>query len=110
MRTLALSALLLLPAALGAQEDPLETHLYNVQFFTEPVVDFPGSSLGILFDSIGVSTPGEYERSLLTGEDLVRLIRANVDEDGWEHKSSAITFEGGLLTITNRKSTHDKIV
>jgi len=109
MRTLALSALLLLPAALGAQDDPLETHLYNVQFFTEPVADFPGEMVGIAYDAIGTADGGDREQSLLTGEDLVRLLRANVDEDSWEHKASAITFEGGVLTITNHKSTHAKI-
>ena len=45
----------------------------------------------------------------ITGEDLVSLIKMNVAEDTWEHVASQIAFSDGVLTVTNRKSVHDKI-
>jgi len=111
MRTLSLFALLLIPATAFAQDDPLETHLYNVEFLTISTTDHPGQDLG-LGHGAGVAVmvaESELDRGLLTGEDLISLIKTNVAEDTWEHVSSQITYQHGLLTVTNRKSVHAKI-
>src|SRR6185295_5618630 len=90
----ALLAVPLLPARGQQQDDPFETHLYNVEFLTEPVTDHPGEALSLSSDAIGLVVAGESELSsgLLTGEDLAALIKANVSEDSWEHVSAAITY------------------
>lgn len=107
------AALLLLVApARAQQDDPFETHLYNVEFLTEQVPDHPGEGLGLGRDSIGTTVTGDSELSagLLTGEDLAHLIKSNVAEDSWEHVSAAITYSNGVLFVTNRKSVHEKII
>ena len=110
MRRISLIALLLLSGPLLAQEDPLETHLYNVEFLTASAQDFPGDAVGLGRDSIGASiSASELDRGLLSGEDLIKLIKTNVAEDSWEHVASHITFSNGVLTVTNRKTAHDKI-
>jgi hypothetical protein len=110
---LATAALLLVVApARAQQDDPFETHLYNVEFLTEQVPDHPGEGLGLGRDLIGttVSAGSELSAGLLTGEDLANLIKSNVVEDSWEHVSAAITYSSGVLFVTNRKSVHEKIV
>ncbi len=105
------AALSFLAAPLGAQQDdPWETHLYNVEFLTRWVDDYPGVDLGLSQDSIGVMvSEAELSKGRLTGEDLEHLIKSNVEEDTWEHEKASITFEGGVLTITNKKSVHERI-
>ena len=39
--------LLLVVPARAQQDDPFETHLYNVEFLTEQVPDHPGEGLGL---------------------------------------------------------------
>ena len=105
-----LVALLLLPASLQAQDDPLETHLYNVEFLTTGIPDYPGESLGLSQDSIGTAVAaGEEFRSRLSAESLIRLIRANVADRSWEQDGVLIDDVGGALSVTNRKSVHAKI-
>jgi hypothetical protein len=95
---------------LQAQDDPWETHLYNVEFLTRAVQDYPGHSLSLSQDAIGTTiSASEISKGLLTGEDLATLIKTNVAEDTWEHVQAKISYEGGVLTITNRKSVHDRI-
>ncbi len=107
MLTLILGAAL----ALQAQDEPFETRIYNVEFLTREVEDRPGTDVSLFQDSIGVtvSADSELSRGLLTGDDLVSLIRNNVAEDTWEHEKASIRFEGGLLTVTNRRSVQEKI-
>jgi hypothetical protein len=109
MRKLFLLALLLSPAALAAQDDPMETHLYNVEFLTAVTADHPGQTLGLSGGAAGVMVNEEMASGRVTGEDLVSLIKMNVAEDSWEHVASQIVFSDGVLTVTNRKSVHDKI-
>src|SRR5205807_10175883 len=102
-------AMLLVSTAILAQDDPMETHLYNVEFLTAATPDHPGQPLGLQPQMVGTVADGEIDHSLLTGEDLINLIKTNVAEDSWEHVSSHITFAGGVLTVTNRKSVHERI-
>ncbi|HLY73047.1 MAG TPA: hypothetical protein VKU80_02925 [Planctomycetota bacterium] len=89
----------------------METHLYNVEFLTVETPDHPGQELGLLHPSVGVAVAAESEmdRGLISGEDLINLIKANVAEDTWEHVASLIAFQRGVLTVTNHRSVHAKI-
>jgi hypothetical protein len=111
MTVRSISLFFLLATAALAQEDPFETHLYNVEFLTERVEDHPGEPLGLTRATIGVtvSAGSELVSGLLSGEDLIKLIKTNVAEDTWEHVFAHITESEGILTVTNRKSVHDKI-
>ncbi|HLF92008.1 MAG TPA: hypothetical protein VJB14_00980, partial [Planctomycetota bacterium] len=92
------------------QEDPLETRLYNVEFLTQKVSDHPGTALGLSQDAIGTTiTASDLVSGLLSGEDLVKLIKTNVVEDSWEHVSAGLSVSNGILTATNRRSVHEKI-
>lgn len=95
-----------------AQEDPFETHLYNVEFLTVTTTDHPGQPLGFSRPaSVGLAVEAsELDRGLLGGSDLIGLIRTNVAEDSWEHVAAQIDYQGGVLTVTNRRSVHAKIV
>ncbi len=98
--------------ALQAQggDDPWETHLYNVEFLTRAVQDYPGIDISLSHDAIGAMiATSEMAKGRLTGEDIASLIRSNVAEDSWEHVQAKIAFQSGVLTITNQKSVHDKI-
>lgn len=111
-QALGVAALLLLVApARAQQDDPFETHLYNVEFLTEAVPDHPGLALGLAQDAVGVtvSSESDFSSGLLTGEDLAQLIKMNVSEDSWEHVAAGITYTRGVLTVTNLKSVHEKI-
>ncbi len=112
-RFLGVVLLVLLATAARAQQqdDPFETHLYNVEFLTVSVADHPGEDLGLVQDAIGTAVAAsEFSSSLLTGEDLAVLIKTNVAEDSWEHVNAGILYTNGALTITNRKSVHEKVV
>lgn len=111
MRHFLAVALAFLPLALAAQDDPLETHLYNVEFLTVETTDHPGQMLGLVTETIGVAVAEEsaLDHGLLSGEDLIQLIKTNVAEDTWEHVASQISFQRGVLTVTNHKSVHTKI-
>jgi hypothetical protein len=88
----------------------METHLYNVEFLTAVTPDHPGQLLGFSTSTAGVLAEStEMSSGRITGEDLVSLIKMNVAEDTWEHVASVIAFSDGVLTVTNRKSVHDKI-
>lgn len=105
-----LLALSLLINAGQAQDDAWETHLYNVEFLTREVQDYPGVALGLAYDVVGAAVAAsELSSGLLSGEDLANLIKSNVAEDSWEHERAKISFEGGSLTITNRKSVHERV-
>jgi len=107
MRTVFLLVLVALPAA--AQDDPMETHLYNVEFLTAITPDHPGEALGLSMAGVGGVVNDEMAGHRVTGEDLVGLIKMNVAEDSWEHVASHITYSDGVLTVTNLKSIHGKI-
>jgi hypothetical protein len=93
-----------------AQDDPWETHLYNVEFLTRVVDDRPGIDLGLQQDAIGTMVAAsEMSRAILTGEDIVNLIKNNIAEDSWEHVQAAISYNDGIITVTNKKSVHDRI-
>jgi hypothetical protein len=93
-----------------AQDDPWETHLYNVEFLTRIVEDRPGIDLGLQQDAIGAMVAAsELAKAVLTGEDIVHLIKNNIAEDSWEHVQAAISFNEGIITVTNKKSVHDRI-
>jgi hypothetical protein len=111
MRQFLVLAFAIVPLAVSAQEDPLETHLYNVEFLTVEIPDHPGQDLGLAHSAGGVAVMAESEldRGLLSGEDLIRLIKTNVAEDTWEHVSAQIGFQHGVLTVTNHRSVHAKI-
>jgi len=85
-------SLLAVPAG-AQQDDPFETHLYNVEFLTERVEDHPGQKLGLAQDAIGtaVTAGSELVSGLLSGGDLIKLIKTNVAEDTWDHVSAHIT-------------------
>ena len=101
--------ILTLMAAL-AQDDPWETHMYNVEFLTRVVDDRPGPDLGLHQDAIGTMVAAsELAKAILTGEDLLHLIKNNIAEDSWEHVQAAMSFEDGIITITNRKSVHERV-
>ncbi len=103
-----LALVLLLPLSL--QDDPWETHLYNVEFLTRTIEDRPGVDLGLHQDAIGVAVAAsELSKGVLTGEDLIHLIKNNIAEDSWEHVQAAISFEEGIITVTNKKTVHDRI-
>ncbi|HEX7897090.1 MAG TPA: hypothetical protein VF950_04990 [Planctomycetota bacterium] len=92
------------------QDDPWETHLYNVEFLTRVVDDRPGVDLGLGQDAIGVAVAAsEMAKAILTGEDLVNLIKNNIAEDTWEHVQAHVTYNDGIITVTNKKSVHDRI-
>lgn len=105
-------ALVAPPASARPQDDPFESHLYNVEFLTEAVPDHPGEGLGLSQDAIGttVMAASDFSSGLLTGEDLIHLIKTNVSEDSWEHVAAGITYTRGVLAVTNRKSVHEKIL
>ena len=93
-----------------AQDDPWETHLYNVEFLTRVVEDRPGIDLGLQQDAIGTMVAtSELAKAILTGEDIVNLIKNNIAEDSWEHIQAAVSFNEGIITVTNKKSVHDRI-
>jgi len=105
---------ILLALSLGAaqaQDDPWETHLYNVEFLTRTVQDFPGIDISLAQDNIGtmIVSDSEFSKGRLTGEDIASLIKTNVAEDSWDHVQAAITYQSGVITVTNRKSVHEKI-
>jgi hypothetical protein len=105
-------ATLLLAAPLAAQQDdPMETHLYNVEFLTYGVQDFPGVDFSLSQDAIGTAmSASEVSSGRLSPDDLARLIKTNVVEDSWEHVQAAVSYQRGVLTVTNRRSVHEKIV
>src|SRR5258706_2555539 len=109
MRRFALLLLLTVPSAVFGQEDPLQTHLYNVEFLTESVPDFQPDPVGVAADMIGTHVVREDGHRLLDVEELALLIKTNIAEDTWGHVASQITFTGAGLTVTNRKSVHEKI-
>src|SRR5579859_2119072 len=90
MRLISALVLAIFPMVAAAQDDPMETHLYNVEFLTVETPDHPGQELGLLHPSVGVAVAAESEmdRGLISGEDLINLIKANVAEDTWEHVRS----------------------
>ena len=53
--------LAMFPLAVTAQDDPLETHLYNVEFLTVETPDHPGQELGL--------APSAIHRSLQRAEE-----------------------------------------
>lgn len=104
--------LLALSLALStSQDDPWETRLYNVEFLTRVVEDRPGRDLGLSSGSSGVVVAVESElgKGILTGEDLIHLIRNNIAEDTWEHVQAALSYSDGIITATNRRSVHERI-
>ena len=111
MRFLALLLCLAPPLdpARGPQDDPFETRLYNVEFLTRRVQDWPGSHFGLVYDAIGTVVTSEEDRSLLPSDTLIQLIRSNVAEDSWAHASAKIDFTEGGLGVTNRKSAQTRI-
>ena len=112
-RTIFLVFVLGLPfeASLGAQDDPFETRIYNVEFLTREIQDYPGESLSLSQDSIGVTISAEtsFASTQISGGDLISLIRNNVAEDSWEHVQASMHYASGVLTVTNRESVHGRI-
>lgn len=103
---------MLMLALLLLQDDPWESRLYNVEFLTRVVEDRPGQDVGGLErDAVGLTVASsEMARAVLTGEDLIHLIRANIAEDSWEHEKAGMSFDDGILTVSNKKSVHERIV
>ncbi|MBI4565673.1 MAG: hypothetical protein HY716_13345 [Planctomycetes bacterium] len=104
------AALLIAGMLAGAapQDDPIESRVYNVEFLTKRIRDFPGASLGLQEGGDAFSEECEGS-SFLPDEMLCDLIRHNVAEDSWAHAKAGIHFDSGILTITNRRSIHEKI-
>ncbi len=95
-----------------AQDDPMETRLYNVEFLTREVQDFPGQEIGLPRAVVAMTiSPDEsmLVSGLLSAEDLANLIKSNVAEDTWEHVAAAITYSNGVLTVTNKRSVQEKV-
>lgn len=92
------------------QEDPMETRVYNVEFLTARIEDFPGTDLGLPAEEpvLGIVEAQECT-GLLAEEELVKLIRNNIAEDTWEHVQAGLSVSDGVLTVTNRRSVHEKI-
>jgi hypothetical protein len=110
MQRVLILATLLLAAPLGAQDDPLETHLYEIEYLTGGVPDFPGEGVGLAMDSIGTAvSAGEEYRSRLSGGDLTSLIEANIAPGSWEQDGIKIEDLGGVISVTHRRSVHAKI-
>lgn len=103
-------AILLLAAPLGAQDDPVETHLYDVDTLVTGVPDFPGEAVGLASDPIGTAlSTGEEYRQPLPAEELIALIRANIAPATWEQEGIKIEDIGGSVAVTHRRSVHAKI-
>src|SRR5688572_32173264 len=104
-------ALLFLPACALPQEDPLETRLYDVGFLTRPVPDLPGDPVGITAESLGTTISGTAEDDgILSGAELIDLIRANIDAASWKDPGHPLAFSRDVLTVTQRRSVHERIV
>ncbi|MBI2901881.1 MAG: hypothetical protein HYY17_16985 [Planctomycetes bacterium] len=93
----------------GAQDDPMETRVYNVESLTIPIQDSPGEFLGLTPEQGQPAVQEEAAEGFLDADTLVHLIRSNVAEDTWEDAAARISFAQGVLTVTNRKSVHEKI-
>lgn len=106
MRSLALAALLLLPA----QDDPVETRSYDVESLTAAVEDVYGGEVGLTQDALGttVAAGGESRRAISV-EELTDLLRDNLDPESWKEDGRTVRFVGGMLTITQKKSVHARI-
>ncbi|MBI2933841.1 MAG: hypothetical protein HYY16_19530 [Planctomycetes bacterium] len=105
---LTLSLACLAGEAARAQDDPMETRVYNVEFLTKTVEDWPGIELGLGEEVLPEVTAEESSPSL-DADTLVDLIRNNIAEDSWEHQEAGIDCVEGRMRVTNRKSVHVKI-
>jgi hypothetical protein len=105
MRSLALFALLLLPA----QEDPVETRSYDVDFLTGGIEDRSGDGVGLTQEPIGTTLAADGLRAPMSYETLVELLRDNLDPDSWKEDGRTVRFVGGVLTITQKKSVQERI-
>jgi hypothetical protein len=90
------------------QDDPWETNMYNIESLTRVVEGHCGIELGLSDDPVAAAV-AELDKVILTGEDFVNLIKNNIAEDTWEHAQASVAFSDGILTITNKKSVHDRI-
>ncbi len=106
LRLAGVALVLSIAAGAAAQDDPFETRVFDVEFLTKSIPDHPCADFGM--DGVS-SSKEEPDRSFISGEDLVALVKSNIQEDSWEHQNAKITFEDGQLTVTNVKSVQEKI-
>lgn len=110
MKRVLMLAALCAASPLGAQDDPVETHLYDIEFLTTGVEDFPGEPVGLAVESIGTAVAvSEDSRQRLPGADLLALIRSNIAPDTWEQDGIKMEDIGATIAISQRRSVHAKI-
>lgn len=101
-------ALLFLAAAscslVQAQDDPVETREFDIQFLTRPLEDAPGESVGIVSDAIGTTVAAGESGRWLYGDAFAELIKKHLEPESWENAPMSLASRDGVLTATHRRS------
>jgi hypothetical protein len=87
MNRFALAALVaaILSTRAEAQDDPIETHVYNIEFLTRTVQDWPGVDFSLAQDAIGtLVSASEMASTRISGADIASLMKNNIAEDTWD--------------------------
>ncbi|MCU0723606.1 MAG: hypothetical protein MUC63_08325 [Planctomycetes bacterium] len=114
MRRLAIGflAALLVSAALPAfgQEVVRESRVYDIEFLTRSVEDFPGAPLHLPRGDEAMPPAMDAETEALLGaQTLVGMIRANVDPDSWNNVKNSIRAEEGKLRVVQEPENLKRI-
>lgn len=92
-------------------QERLMTHSYDLRSLTTPLRDFPGPRLDIP-PSGGLPAfeeEAEEPTARLTDDDLIELIRNNVDPETWEEEGVSIRSIRGVLIVRHVPEVHLKI-
>ena len=91
-----------------AQDDPIETRRFTADFLLRQAADVAGIPLGLAMDSIAV---GGHEAAggMLSGDDLVSILKADSAPGTWEAPGASIESDDGVVVATHRRSVLDGI-
>ncbi|MBI2921906.1 MAG: hypothetical protein HYY18_12540 [Planctomycetes bacterium] len=111
MRTLAI----LMAAAVLVHAEERTRHAYDVAVLGAAHANYPGPDIGFpdaesQSGPIGIgSSDDDEEICWLAGEELVDLVRNNIDPDSWEDGRNSVAYQDGVLVVTTTKENHDRI-
>jgi hypothetical protein len=93
------------------QDDPSETHAYDVHPLTTRVSDSVWLGLGLEFQLPGLAAMAKQdpEAWLFYGEDLITLVKEQCPGGVWEAAGTRIFVDEGKLRLTGPRSLHGKV-
>ncbi|MHC4780162.1 MAG: hypothetical protein ACYTFG_16450 [Planctomycetota bacterium] len=96
-----------------AQEVVRESRVFDIEFLTVTVPDYPGPNIKIRTGAEEAMPPMmDMEEGLecrVSADVLVSMIRVNVDPDSWNNVKNKIQVQGGKLIITHTRENLGKI-